>query len=164
MPLSCMKEIWIWRRSVVCFRFILSSQRKGQRRHNLGLQSWSIFSLHSFKMDYFPVFPVWAKEHLGNILILIFLWAWIVTFSFPSSFFFHFYFFLVLLVSDFTFLLELISHTKWSQRGERHKQGCESEVNRGEEQSRRSAVPPDLISYFIPAVVYYQQPPGTRML
>lgn len=42
----------------------LSSQGKGQRRHNLGLQSWNLFSLHSFKMDYFPVFPVRAKDCL----------------------------------------------------------------------------------------------------
>lgn len=76
-----------------------------------------------------------------------------MTFSFPSSFLI--FFFLVLFVSDFTFLLDSFL-IQSDQRGERETNGVWREEKRGEEQSRKSAVPPDLISSFIIAVVYYQ--------
>lgn len=93
--------------------------------------------------------------YLGNILVLISLWAWIVTFSSPSSLFFPFFFFPC-------FSLFLILHFYWNSFLIQSDQRGEGETNRGvgakwrEKQSRKPAVPPDLLSFFIPAAIYYQ--------
>lgn len=95
--------------------------------------------------------------YLGNVLMLISLWAWIVTISFLSSFFFSCLF------------LFLIVHFCWNtfiiQSGQRVDRETNRRVRakRGKEHSRKPAMPPDLISSFIPAV-YYQWPPGARIL